>query len=390
MQDRLFEGDFDRFIKLETAAKKGLVGKRKLGINWGRLDMNSENSEIIIYQTQDGLVKISVRLDEETLWLSQAQMVELFQTTKQNIALHIKNIIEEGELLSDATVKEYLTVQNEGNRSVSRQISHYNLDMIISVGYRVKSLRGTQFRQWATTILHEYLQKGFAIDDEKLKEFGGGDYWYELLERIRDIRSSEKVLYRQVLDLYATSIDYNPRQQETFEFFKIVQNKMHFAASRHTAAEIIFDRADSKQPFMGLTNFKGSSPHKTDIDTAKNYMTEDELFILNRIVSAFFDIAEIKARKHEHMYMKDWLAELDKFTKEYAEGVLIGSGNVSHEKAVLKAEKEYQKYRQKTINELSSVEQEYLKTIKKVQKDLDKKQEPKKSNKITKDKGNKK
>ncbi|MCL2141412.1 MAG: virulence RhuM family protein, partial [Methanimicrococcus sp.] len=248
---------------------------------------------------------------------------------------------------------------------------YYSLDVIISVGYRVKSPHGTQFRQWATAVLHEYLQKGFAMNDERLKEFGGGNYWYELLERIRDIRSSEKALYRQVLDLYATSIDYNPKQTETFEFFKIVQNKMHYAASKHTAAELIFDRADSEQPFMGLTNFKGKRPQKTDIDKAKNYMTQDELFILNRIVSAFFDIAEVKARRHEHMYMRDWLAEIDKFTRDYAEGSLTGNGIVSHEAAIQKANDEYEKYRQKMIDELSPVEQDYLESMKNVQKQLE-------------------
>jgi hypothetical protein len=284
-------------------------------------------SEIIIYQTHDGITKIDVHMADETLWLTQLQMAELFQMSKQNISLHINNIFKEGELGQISVVKDYLTTAADGK---NYQTKHYNLDVIISVGYRVKSPRGTQFRQWATAVLHEYLQKGFAINDDKLKEFGGGDYWYELLERIRDIRSSEKALYRQVLDLYATSIDYNSNQAETFEFFKIVQNKMHYAASKHTAAELIYDRADGNQPFMGLTNFKGSRPHKTDIDKAKNYMTENELFILNRIVSAFFDIAELKARRHKHMYMRDWLAELDKFTKNYTEGALIGAGNVSH------------------------------------------------------------
>ena len=217
------------------------------------------------------------------------------------------------------------------------------------------------------------------MNDEKLKEFGGGDYWYELLERIRDIRSSEKALYRQVLDLYATSIDYNPKQPETFLFFKIVQNKMHYAASKHTAAELIFDRVDSEQPFMGLTNFKGSRPHKTDIDKAKNYMTEDELFVLNRIVSAFFDIAELRARRHEHMHMRDWLAELDKFTKDYAEGALTGSGSVSHEAALQKANDEYEKYKRKTMEERSPVEQEYFKMMKDEQKKLEGKRKVKNS-----------
>ena len=335
--------------------------------------MRSDDTEIIIYQSQDGKTKIDVRIKNETVWLTQAQMAELFHTTPQNITLHIKNIYQEGELSQNATCKEYLQVQTEGSRQVSRNTKHYSLDVIISVGYRVKSIHGTQFRQWATAVLHEYLQKGFAMNDEKLKEFGGGDYWYELLERIRDIRSSEKALYRQVLDLYATSIDYNPQQPETFEFFKIVQNKMHYAASKHTAAELIYARADSEQPFMGLTSFKGNHPRKRDIDIAKNYMTEDELFVLNRIVSAFFDLAEIKARRREHMYMRDWLAELDKFTKDYAGGALTGSGKVSHEMAMQKAEAEYSKYKQKTVNELSAVELDYLAVIKATQKKLESK-----------------
>jgi hypothetical protein len=324
-------------------------------------------SEIIIYQTQDGITKIDVRMADETLWLTQSQMAELFQTSKQNISLHINNILKEGELTPVSVVKDYLTTAADGK---NYRTKHYSLDIIIAVGYRVKSPRGTQFRQWATAVLHEYMQKGFAMNDEKLKEFGGGDYWYELLERIRDIRSSEKALYRQVLDLYATSIDYDSKQPETFEFFKIVQNKMHYAASGQTAAELIYDRADSDQPFMGLTTFKGSRPRKADTDKAKNYMTEDELFILNRIVSAFFDIAEVKARRREHMYMRDWLAELDKFTKDYAEGALVGSGNVSHEAAIEKANAEYEKYKQKMLGELSPVEQEYLKMIRDTQKKL--------------------
>jgi hypothetical protein len=332
--------------------------------------MLNNGSEIIIYQSQDGITKIDVRMESETLWLSLMQMAELFQTTKQNISLHINNIFKEGELSPISTVTEYLITAKDNKNYLTK---FYNLDMIIAVGYRVKSLRGTQFRQWATAILHEYMQKGFALNDEKLKEFGGGDYWYELLERIRDIRSSEKALYRQVLDLYATSIDYNPQKSETFQFFKIVQNKMHYAASKHTAAEIIYSRADSKQPFMGLKHFKGKQPHKSDIDIAKNYMTEDELFVLNRIVSAFFDIAELKAKKHEHMYMQDWIAILDKFTSEYGEATLMGPGNVSHEKAMEKANEEYQKYKQITINDLSPIEQEYMRIFKETQKKLEKK-----------------
>ena len=337
------------------------------------LDNFIGNTEIIIYQSADGKTKIDVRMEAETVWLTQLQMAELFLTTKQNISLHINNILAENELSQTSTVKEYLTVQTEGNREVSRVLKLYNLDMILAVGYRVKSSRGTQFRQWATAILHEYMLKGFAMNDEKLKEFGGGDYWYELLERIRDIRSSEKALYRQVLDLYATSIDYDPKKEETFTFFKIVQNKMHYAASKQTAAEIIYKRADSEQPFMGLKTFKGKQPVKTDIDKAKNYMTEDELFVLNRIVSAFFDIAELKARRHEFMYMNDWIIELDKFTTEYGEATLVGSGNIAHEMAIEKANQEYQKYKSKNVEELSPVEQDYLRIIKETQKTLEKK-----------------
>jgi hypothetical protein len=333
----------------------------------------SDKSEIVIYQTTDGLTKIDVRMEGETLWLTQAQIAQLFGRERSVITKHIRNIFAEDELDGRSNVQN-LHIPNS-----DKPVVFYNLDVIIAVGYRVKSARGTQFRQWATAVLHEYLQKGFAMNDEKLKEFGGGDYWYELLERIRDIRSSEKALYRQVLDLYATSIDYNPKQPETFEFFKIVQNKMHYAASKHTAAELIYNRADSEQPFMGLTHFKGSRPRKTDIDNAKNYMTEDELFILNRIVSAFFDIAELKARRHEHMHMRDWLAELDKFTKDYAEGALVGAGSVSHETAIAKAETEYQKYKQKAIDELSPVEQEYFKAIKSAQKKLEGKKKPQKA-----------
>ncbi|MCL2019888.1 MAG: virulence RhuM family protein [Oscillospiraceae bacterium] len=325
------------------------------------------NSEIIIYQSADGLSKIDVRFEGETLWLTQAQISELFGRERSVITKHLRNIFEEGELDEKSNVQS-LHIANS-----DKPVKFYSLDVILAVGYRVKSAQGTLFRQWATAVLHEYLQKGFAMNDEKLKEFGGGDYWYELLERIRDIRSSEKALYRQVLDLYATSVDYNPKKPETFEFFKIVQNKMHFAASKHTAAELIYERADSEQPFMGLTTFKGSRPRKTDIDTAKNYMTEDELFVLNRIVSAFFDIAELKARRHEHMYMREWIAELDKFTSSYGEGTLVGFGNVSHEAALDKANTEYLKYKRKTADELSPVEQEYFKVIKETQKKIERK-----------------
>ena len=333
--------------------------------------MTFDNSEIIIYQTDDGQTKIDVRMEEETVWLSQAQMADLFQTTKQNVSLHINNAFAEGELEPSATVKEYLTVQNEGERSVSRNIKYYSLDVIISVGYRVKSLRGTQFRRWALEVLKEYLKKGFAMNDDLLKKAGGGNYWHELLERIRDIRSSEKVFYRQVLDLYATSVDYDPRTPESLEFFKIVQNKIHVAAHGHTAAEVISQRANAELPFMGLTVFSSEQPTKDEVGIAKNYLTEEELATLNRMVSAFFDLAELRAMQHQPMYMRDWIVELDDFSKRYGKGMLSGAGTVSHQKALEKAEAEYTKYRQKTVGNLSPVERDFLTSIKETQKRLD-------------------
>ena len=255
--------------------------------------MDFDKSEIIIYQTEDGETKIDVVMEDETVWLAQAQMAELFQTTKQNISLHLNNAFSEGEIEEVATVKEYLTVQTEGNRDVKRKVKYYNLDAIISVGYRVKSLRGTQFRRWALSVLKEYLVKGFAMNDDLLKKAGGGNYWSELLQRIRDIRSSEKMMYRQVLDLYATSVDYDPWTSESREFFKIVQNKIHFAAHGHTAAEVIYHRTNAELPNMGLTVFSGETLTKSEVGIAKNYLTRDELDLLNRMVSAFFDLAEL-------------------------------------------------------------------------------------------------
>ena len=330
----------------------------------------SEKHEIIIYQTADGLTKIDVRMEGETLWLSQAQMVELFQTTKQNISLHINNAYKEGESDPLATVKEYLTVQNEGTREVRRNVKFYNLDVILAVGYRVKSSRGTQFRQWATQVLHEYLQKGFSMNDDFLKNMGGGLYWKELLERIRDIRASEKVMYRQILDLYATSLDYNATMPETYEFFKIVQNKLHYAVSGHTASEIIFNRANAQLPFMGLTAFKGNRPVKSEVTVAKNYMTEKELFALRRMVNAFFDMAELKASTQEPMYMRDWLQTLDKFSQDFGMGVLEGAGSVSHDAAAEKAHREYNAYRTQLADELTEVEKAYLDTLREMQKKL--------------------
>jgi len=326
------------------------------------------NSEIIIYQTEDGLAKIDVRLEDETVWLTQAQMAELFQTSKQNISLHTNNAFNEGELDPISVVKEYLTTAADGK---NYRTKHYSLEVIIAVGYRVKSPRGTQFRQWATAVLGEYLKKGFSMNDELLKKAGGGNYWHELLERIRDIRSSEKVLYRQVLDLYVTSMDYNAKAEETQLFFKVVQNKLHFTVSGQTAPEIVFNRANAELPFMGLTSFTGQSLRKSEIGVAKNYMTEDELFALNRLVSAFFDLAELRARNHEPMYMKDWLAELDQFTNIYGKGTLQDAGTVSHEAALEKAEAEYEKYRRKIDSELTPVERDFLESIKNAQKQLE-------------------
>ena len=327
-------------------------------------------SEIIIYEGDNGQPRIEVRIENETVWLTQTQLAELFDTTKANISIHVKNIFEERELTKEATVKEYLTVQIEGDREVSREIEHYNLDLIISVGYRVKSQIATHFRQWATTRLREYIVKGFTMDDERLKGTGGGNYWKELLDRIRDIRSSEKALYRQVLDLYATSIDYDPKSETSMEFFKVVQNKLHYATNKHTAAETIYRRADSEKDFMGLTTFAGALPIDSEVGVAKNYLTEDELFRLNRLVSAFFDLAEIKAQEHAKMTMVGWVAELDKFAKNFGRGVLKDAGNVSHKQAIEKATQEYRKYQAKTI---SPVEKEYLENIKVFEKKVEKK-----------------
>ena len=330
-------------------------------------------NEIIIYQTQDGQMKIDVRIENETVWLTQNQMAELFQTTKQNISLHIKNIFEEGELTEDSTVKDYFTVQNEGSRKVSRNVTHYNLDVIISVGYRVKSLRGTQFRIWATQVLKEYMKKGFALNDDLLKQAGGGGYWKELLERIRDIRSSEKVFYRQILDIYATSTDYNPNAEETKLFFKVVQNKMHFAAHGHTAAEVIYLRADSTKDNMGLTVFKGKHPKKDEVTVAKNYLDEKELNILNRITSAYLEFAELQAIRHIPMTMKDWIAKLDDFIKMTGSELLENPGKISKLEAENKALAEYAKYKETIKDELSEVEKHFLESVKQTQKQLEKK-----------------
>lgn len=327
----------------------------------------NQYGEIIIYQTEDGLTKINVNMQGETVWLSLDQMADLFQRDKSTISRHIKNVFEERELVRDSTVAKFATVQNEGNRQVERVIEYYNLDVIISVGYRVKSQRGVQFRIWATERLKEYMIKGFTMDDERLKGNGGGNYWKELLDRIRDIRSSEKVLYRQVLDLYATSVDYDPHSEESVRFFKIVQNKLHFAAHGHTAAEVIYERADAKKPFMGLTSFSGELPALKDIGIAKNYLQENELKILNNLVSGYFDLAEINAIEHKPMYMEDYVKQLDMLLSSGNRKLLIGMGTVSHKQAMDKAKAEYRKYQEITI---TSVEQAYLESIKEVSKEI--------------------
>ncbi len=325
--------------------------------------------EIIIYQTEDGLTKLDVRMEDETVWLTQQQMAELFQTSRTNVVDHIKNIYDEGELDDNSTCRKFRQVRMEGNRQVTRELPFYNLDMIISLGYRVKSSTATHFRKWATQRLKEYIIKGFTIDDERLKGNGGGNYWKELLDRIRDIRSSEKVLYRQVLDLYATSVDYNPKSDESIQFFKIVQNKLHYAAHGHTAAEVIYERADANKPFMGLTSFSGELPALKDIGVAKNYLKEDELKILNNLVSGYFDLAEINAIEHKPMYMIDYVEQLDSILTSGNRKLLEDSGKVSHDEAIKKAKAEYRKYQEIT---LSPVEEEYLKSVKGLEKEVKK------------------
>ena len=317
-------------------------------------------SEIIIYQTEDGNTRIDVKFQDETVWLTQAQLCELYQTSKSNISEHIRHIFEEGELDEISVVRKFRTTGADGK---NYNITHYNLDMIISLGYRVKSLIATQFRRWATERLKEYMIKGFTMDDDRLKGLGGGNYWKELLDRIRDIRSSEKVMYRQVLDLYATSVDYNPKSSESIAFFKMVQNKLHYAAHGHTAAEVIYERADAEQPFMGLKNFSGDFPILKDIGIAKNYLSEEELKILNNIVSGYFDFAEIQAMRHHPMYMSDYVEHLDNVLKTTGEKLLQGAGTISHAQAMEKATEEYRKYQ---VQNLSPVEEEYLESIKNI------------------------
>lgn len=331
--------------------------------------MNEENGNILIYQSEDGETKIDVRLENENVWLSQKMMAELFQTTSQNITIHLKNIYQENELQEDSTCKNFLQVQQEGRRKVERKKKFYNLDAIISVGYRIKSHIATKFRIWATERLKEYIIKGFAMDDKRLMQSGGGGYWYELLNRIRNIRSSEKVMYRQVLDLYATSVDYDPRTSESLTFFKIVQNKLHYAAHGNTAAEVIYHRADSEKPFMGLTVFTGEEPSAKETTIAKNYLNEDELKILNNLVSGYFDFAEIQAIRRKPMYMSDYVKQLDNILSANGEELLTNAGSISHQQAIEKAKAEYKKYQSKT---LSPVEKAYLVNVKNLQKKVDK------------------
>ncbi|MCP5162098.1 MAG: virulence RhuM family protein [Hahellaceae bacterium] len=317
-------------------------------------------SNVIIYTTDDGSTKIDLRLEDGTVWLSQIQLAELFQTSKQNISKHVQAIYDDGELDEQATVNHQLTVQTEGERKVSRTIALYNLDMILAIGYRVRSVRGVQFRRYASTVLKEYLEKGFALNDDRLKNLGGGNYWKELLDRIRDIRSSEKVMYRQVLDLYATATDYDPHSEASLTFFKIVQNKLHYAAHGHTASEVIYLRVDSDKPFAGLSNFKGSQPTQAEAMIAKNYLSAQELRVLNNLVSAYFDLAELNAIEEREMRMADYVRELDNILRSTGRKLLDNAGSVSRSNAEEKARLEYKKYKAKTLD---NVEKDYLKTI---------------------------
>lgn len=328
--------------------------------------IEKNNSELVIYESTDGNIKLDVNLENETVWLSLEQMSKLFGRDKSVISRHIKHIFEEGELAKEKVVANFAITTKHGaieGKTQTHIIDCYNLDVVISVGYRVKSLEGVRFRKWATERIKEYIVKGYTMDDERLKNLGGGKYFYELLNRIKDIRSSEKVLYRQVLDLYATAIDYNPKAEETIKFFKMVQNKFHYAAHGNTAAEVIYNRADSNKPFMGLTSFKGELPSINDIEIAKNYLTEEELMMLNNLVSGYFDFAEFQAMKHKTMRMRDYINQLDKILNSLDAEVLTSPGKISHKKAVEKAKTEYEKYQ---IKELSPIEKEYLNSIDKI------------------------
>jgi len=333
--------------------------------------VSEPTGEVVLYQREDGAPAIEVRLDGDTVWLSQQQLADLFQTSRTNVVEHVRHIYDEGELEEAATCRNFRQVRREGEREVVRTIPHYDLDLIISLGYRVKSKVATQFRIWATERLREYLVKGFTMDDAKLKNLGGGQYWRELLERIRDIRSSEKVLYRQVLDLYATSVDYDAQAEETVKFFKIVQNKLHYATHGHTAAEVVAGRADASKPNMGLTSFSGASPRKSDVSVAKNYLDESELKKLNTLVSAYFDAAEFRAQSRQPTFMKDWLAHLDRLIVAMEAPTLSGASTVSHQAASAKAEGEYDKYKAALEDFPADVERAYLETIKRTQREIE-------------------
>ena len=329
-----------------------------------------DKGQFLLYQTPDGDSQIEVKLQNDTVWLSLDQMAELFQRNKSTISRHIKNVLEDGELQEEATIANFATVQNEGNRKVERVIAYYNLDMIISVGYRVHSYRGVQFRIWATKVLKEYIVKGFAMNDDLLKRAGGGNYFDELLARIRDIRSSEKVFYRKVLEIYALSIDYDPRVEMTQKFFKTVHNKMHYSVHGHTAAEIIYERADAEKDFMGLTTWSGAMPTKPEAEIAKNYLTHEEIKSLNRIVSLYLDFAEMQAEEHRPMYMKEWINILDDFLRISRKDILAHAGEISAKLAKEKADQEYDKFKERTKNNLSPVEIHFLENFEREQKRL--------------------
>jgi hypothetical protein len=329
---------------------------------------NTGGSELLLYQAEDGKTRIQVRLEDETVWLTQQMMADLFQTTKQNISLHVQKVLEEHELPAISTVKQYLTVQREGSREVKRSLEFYNLDMVISVGYRVRSHVATRFRIWATQRLREYIVKGFALDDERLKQAGGGNYFDELLARIRDIRSAEKVFWRKVLDIYALSADYDPNTDLSQKFFAVVQNKMHWAAHGHTAAEIVAARADAAQPNMGLTSWTGSKPSRADAEIAKNYLAAPELDALNRIVSLYLDFAELQAMSRRVMYMRDWITKLDDFLRLSERDILSHAGTVSHDDAVAKARREFERYHTAQISAPSPVEQDFERAVEKVKR----------------------
>lgn len=326
-----------------------------------------KNSNLILFQTEDGSIKIETLLEDETVWLTQAQMCELFQKSKSTISEHIKHIFKEGELNQNSVVRNFRTTAIDGKEY---ETNYYNLDVIISVGYRVKSHQGTKFRQWATARLREYIVKGFTMNDEMLKQAGGGNYFEELLERIRDIRSSEKVFWRKVLDIYATSIDYDPKLEVSILFFQTVQNKMHWAAHGHTAAEIIYQRIDSNKINLGLTHIKGNTPTKQETEIAKNYLTEEELNVLNRLVTAYLEVAEIQALNRKPMYMKDWIERIDDFVKMTGNEILQNAGTISHQRAIEKANNEYLKYKELNKNEISEAEKHFIDHIEKTTKNI--------------------